>query len=109
MATIALRGASGKSYTFIVHPLSQLGSFPDEKATYSFLRDNKNIIDSDVLYIGATEDASTRLTQSHEKLPCVRKNDGQYGGPYVGIHSTAYPFSTEEDLLGAYDPPCNKT
>ena len=100
---------SGKSFSFTIYPLSQLGSFPNRKATYSFLRDDKNIINNDILYIGATDDASARLSTSHEKLPCVRRHDGQYGGPYVGVHWTDYPFSTETDLLGAYDPPCNKT
>lgn len=109
MTTITLTGASRESYDFVVYPLSKLGSFPEKKATYSFLRDNKSIIDGDVLYIGATEDASDRLTGSHEKLPCVHEHDGNYGGPYVGVHWTDYPFSTEKDLLAAYDPPCNKT
>lgn len=106
---ISLTGRSGKSYSFEVYPLSRLGHFPANSATYAFLRDDKNIIDSDVLYIGATTDASSRLTQGHEKLPCVRQNDGRYGGPYIGVHWTSTPFTTESDLLGRYSPPCNET
>ena len=109
MATISLTGASGQSYSFEVYPLSSLGSFPAKKATYCFLRDNKNTINSDILYIGATNDASDRLGTDHEKLPCVRRNDGTYGGPYVGVRYTNVPFAVESDLLDAYDPPCNKT
>ena len=109
MPNISLEGASGTSYSFEVHPLSKLGDFPAKSATYAFLRDNKNFVASDVLYIGATSDASSRLTTSHEKLDCVNENDGQYGGPYVGVHWTNTPFSTESDLLGKYSPPCNDT
>ncbi|MCY4096193.1 MAG: hypothetical protein OXG05_13825 [Gammaproteobacteria bacterium] len=108
-STIALTGQSGTSYTFDVYGLDKLGNFEAIPVAYAFLRDNKSIIDSDVLYIGATDNAKNRLTSNHEKLECVEDNDGRYGGPYIAIHGTNTPFTVESDLLGNYNPPCNET
>ena len=104
VGTITITGSGGSSYNFNVYPLSALGSFRAFSCCYVFTSTSINpVLSNEIKYIGQTSDASSRLTPSHEKLPCVRRN----GGLYVAVHATSYPVTTESDLLRKYNPVCN--
>ena len=104
VSTISINGASGKTYNFNVYPLSSLGNFKEFKCCYAFTTTAYNpVADREILYIGETVNAKNRLTNSHEKVPCVRRN----GGRYICIHATDSHVAVEKDLLANRNPVCN--
>ena len=106
MATITFTGASGTQYTFNIHPMSDLGRFNAVQGVYIFTRRNATTGRHGALYIGETGDASQRLTASHEKLPCVRRNGGTHIC-FMRTSSASERMSAETDLIRAYNPVCN--
>jgi len=96
---IALKGASGRTYEFEVHPwgteFNQIGS------VYVVLQTRSD----GLIYVGQTGDLSERFDSHHKKDCFVR-----YGRTHVGVHPEASERSRlaiEQDLLKNYRWPCN--
>ena len=101
--TIEWPSKSGTTYTYYIHPIGTI--FQDKPGNYVFAKE----ISPDhwkPLYFGETEHLSDRLTSSHEKLPCVRRN----GGTYVHVHKSSANASArrveESDLINRWGQVC---
>ena len=58
------------------------------------------------LYVGQTDDLAQRLTPSHHKWPCAKRN----GYTHIAAHANSIAASRraeEEDLLARFTPACN--
>ena len=101
-ANVNLRGASGRTYDFQVSPWGK--QFDRVGAVYAVLRlelDGKYT----VLYIGQTEDLSSRF-DSHHKQTCFDRNNKTH----IGVHldpSERNRLAIERDLVANYHPVCN--
>lgn len=65
-----------------------------------------------IIYFGESEDFSQRITSSHHKYDCWKKQAGSENGIYYGLN--ILPSSTEEkrreiesQLIEKYHPTCN--
>jgi len=106
MATLTLTGASGTKYEFTIHDFG-----PDFNAvgavyaiTKRYQKQDGNYTHS-VIYIGQTEDLSTRF-DNHHKEDCFTAN----GANCTCIHrddDEQSRLDKESDLVEAYKPPCN--
>ena len=103
--TTTFTGRSGATYQFEVYALSALGTFNDVQGVYVFAS-NSLLGGYRPLYIGETEHANQRLTTSHEKLPCVRRNGGTIIC-FMRTHTHGDRTMVEQDLIRAYNPVCN--
>jgi len=103
--TASWPGASGKQYKYWIYPIGT--AFRSEPGNYIFAKETSPGR-WHAVYIGESEDLGDRLTSSHEKLPCVRRN----GGTHVHSHTTAggqtVRRAEEADLIANCAPPCNK-
>ena len=105
MTTVTFTGSSGSAYTFEVYAMSTLGTFNAVQGVYIFTRRNNNRQHT-ALYIGETANASRRLTRTHEKLRCVRRNNGTHIC-FMQTSSEGERTAAETDLIRAYNPTCN--
>lgn len=100
--TVTLKGKSGNTYNFDVYPWGT--SFKPLGAVYVVLKKLSNG-NFDLIYIGQTEDLSTRF-DDHHKQSCFDRN----GKTHIGIHlesSEKRRLAIEADLLANYNTPCN--
>ncbi|QQE10742.1 hypothetical protein JD969_14710 [Planctomycetota bacterium] len=98
-------GATGKSYTYYVHPISELNTFnPNQAGNYIFAKlDTNNLWDP--VYVGQTEDFKERFGD-HEKLLCATRN----GATHIHLHinNSAHDRIQEEtDIRHNFTTPCN--
>ena len=100
----SFEGASGKIYVYRVTQI-RLNDFPKEQGNYMFAKPTR--WGYEPIYIGETENFKTRLTVSHEKLPCVKSHGGAYILLDINQDERAR-LDEETDLRQAYDPPCNR-
>lgn len=100
--TVTLKGRSGNTYEFDVYPWHT--SFKALGAVYIVLKKLSNG-NFDLIYIGQTEDLSTRFNNHHQQA-CFDRN----GKTHIGIHlesSEKRRLAIEADLLANYSTPCN--
>lgn len=105
MPTITFIDANDNRYTFNMYPISDLGDFNEVQGVYIFTRELSNGRHRAV-YIGETGDASDRLTTSHEKMPCIRRNNGTHIC-FMQTSSEWERMTAETVLIRKYDPACN--
>ena len=104
--TIEFTGKSGKKYQFYVYELNT--SFNKEGGNYVFTKRTTKQDGSgshDIIYIGKTEDLSTRF-QNHHKEDCISK----HGANRICIRQVDSENErdlTEKDLIKNYNSVCN--
>jgi len=102
--TINWHGQSGKAYKYWIHPIGT--RFEAVPGNYIFATKTQPNNWSPV-YIGESSNLQERLTDSHEALPCVKRN----GGTHVHVHRNdagqAARRAEEQDLIAKWKPPCN--
>jgi hypothetical protein len=100
--TLTMRGVSGNTYAFTVYAWGT--SFQPVAAAYAVLRLEPNGNYS-VLYVGETEDLSSRF-ECHHKQGCFDRNRKTHIAARVEP-SVQQRLKIEADLVLAYGPPCN--
>lgn len=104
IGTLTLTGKSGRSYEFSVYPRST--SFRAVGGVYVMSKRNALNRQHSVLYIGQTEDLSSRPLNHHRTSAFDR-----YGADHVNVivvEDKARRCAIELDLIHAFDPVCNK-
>ena len=104
--TLTLKGRSGEKYEFNVYPID--ASFKAVGAVYAVTRrykDSEGGYKHDILYVGETEDLSTRF-QNHHKADCFKQHNANcictHRDDDLDSHVTK-----EDDLIEQYKPDCN--
>jgi hypothetical protein len=100
--TLSLRGKSGASYGFNVYSINTEFNFVP--AVYGVTRRDAQG-NHTVIYVGQTGDMSERMDQ-HHKWDCFTRNKANC----ICVHqqkSEATRLAIEQDLIAAYNPPCN--
>ena len=106
IGTLTLTGASGTKYTFNVYPYDT--EFKAIGAVYYISKRTEKTDGSGShaeIYIGETGDLSERF-DNHHKEPCFKKHNANC----ISIHQESNEdkrLKIEEDLIDAYNPPCN--
>lgn len=111
--TITIKGMSGTSYIFNVYGFSRFSDLKDAfksiPALYAFTRRFPNSASSythDLVYVGETDDLSTRF-DNHHKQDCIVKSNANC----ICIHSfqgtELERLAAETDILNSFDLPCN--
>ncbi len=106
IGTITLTGSSGKKYKFNIYPYST--QFETVGAVYYISKRTEKADGSgshSKIYIGQTGDLSERF-DNHHKESCFKK----HGANCISIHQEPDEdkrIEIEQDLIDAYDPPCN--
>ena len=106
IATLTLTGISGTKYQFNVYPLGT--NFKATGAVYAITKRTVKPDDGgshDEIYVGQTHDISERF-DNHHKADCFTR----YNANCVCIHQDDNENSRlakENDLIQAYDLPCN--
>ena len=103
---IVWTGKSGAKYTYSVFPRDPSATnWADTAGNYIFAKQSGSTWKA--IYIGETGSFKTRLTNSHEKLPCARN----YGYTHIHAHRNGGGLAArnkeEDDLIKNYNPPCN--
>lgn len=102
--TIMWPGISGKQYKYWIHPINT--SFKDEPGNYIFAKKTSSG-EWTPIYIGETGSLKDRLS-NHNKMSCISR----YGGTHIHAHTSSSDERVrrveESDLLGKWNPPCNK-
>ncbi len=105
IGTISYAGKSKNEYTFNLYPTGT--KFSEIGAVYIVTKreekDGKGL--HTLLYVGKTEDLSTRF-DDHHKQDCFDKRDANC----IGVHQLATEKgrdSVEQDLIPELNPPCN--
>ena len=105
-ADITFRGRSGTEYTFGVYLMDT--SFNEDGAVYFVTRRYQKPeggYTHDPIYVGQTEDLSTRF-DDHHKQSCFDRKNANCVCAYVE-NSESKRFDIEDDLIQNYVPPCN--
>jgi hypothetical protein len=100
--TIEWPGESGTSYKYWIHPIGT--SFKESSGNYMFAKE-VTLGRWAPVYIGQTDDLSTRLS-NHPKELCAKRN----GATHVHAHlngTEADRLVEEKDLIAKWQPPCN--
>lgn len=99
------KGSSGASYSFQIYPIET--NFKALGAVYIFTK--RTVANGngshDFIYIGQTEDLSTRF-DNHHKAACITKN----GANCISVHlnsNESKRLEIETDLCRLHKPPCN--
>lgn len=111
--TLTLSGLSGKQYIFNLYTFDSFlelkDAFKPIPALYLFTKRWLRDADSfshDLVYLGETGDLSSRFDNHHRETCIVSRSAN-----CIGIFSTTSVEKDrrlfEEDILGAYDFPCN--
>lgn len=105
LGSVSAKGKSGTSYTFGVYELGT--RFKAIAGTYIYAKRYKkgNKYEYSAIYIGHTENLSTRFNDHHKK-ECIESNDANC----ICVRSAKTKESAkivEQDLLGAINTPCN--
>ena len=98
------RGQSGTLYTYAVFALDT--QWYDVPGNYIFAKLGTNGRWSPI-YVGETGSLKSRLTSSHEKLPCARMHGITHIHARVNNGGQSARLSEETDLRNALNPPCN--
>ncbi|MCY3550468.1 MAG: hypothetical protein OXH39_08390 [Candidatus Poribacteria bacterium] len=112
-------GESGEKYLFKCHrvnPFREFGNSLDRPCVYIFAKAIHNNVsgysDYEVLYVGETESSKNRpVSAKHEKWEWANRNRANYicildFSDKVDAKSKRKDI--EDDLVGHYDPMCNK-
>jgi len=99
--TIPASGVSGKQYSFKMYPWGT--QFKALGAVYLILHEGNPRFD--LLYVGQTDDLSTRF-DNHHKQPCFDRNRRTHIAVLVE-QSEAARLRIESDLIQKYKPGCN--
>lgn len=107
LGTVTFTGKSGRKYEFNAYPWGT--SFNKEYgAVYFVTKRSKNSeggYSHKRIYIGQTEDLSTRF-DDHHKQDCFDRNDANC----ICVHGEQDEdnrLEIEQDLINNYDTPCN--
>ncbi len=106
MATVTLKGKSGKAYKFEVYDLD--GSSSAGAGVYAVTDRHQSTqggYTHTVIYIGQAHDLGNRFAD-HHKAKCFT----DHGANSLCLHADEYEQSRvvkEGDLIAAYNPPCN--
>lgn len=111
--TITIKGMSGTNYIFNVYGFTRFSDLKDAfkriPALYAFTRRFPTSAISythDLVYVGETEDLSTRFDNHHKQECIVRSNAN-----CICIHSfygtKTSRLAAETDILNAFNLPCN--
>ncbi len=106
IGTLTLTGASDIKYAFNVYPYGT--EFKAIGAVYYISKRTEKADGTgshDKIYIGETGDLSERF-DNHHKEPCFK----MYNANCISIHQESNEnkrLIIEEDLIDAYNPPCN--
>jgi hypothetical protein len=102
-ATINWAGASGKAYTYYIHPIGT--SFRNEAGNYIYAKQTKPGFWANQ-YTGQSDDLGRRLA-NHEKEACAKAN----GATHVHVHLNSGGENArraeESDIISKWQPPCN--
>ena len=110
---LTLDGISGKQYLFDLFSFDNFSelkdAFQSRPAIYVFTRRRfvENDYTHDLIYIGETENLSTRF-KNHHKEQCISAHHANC----IGIHGVSIDDQersmVEKDILSTYDFPCNE-
>jgi hypothetical protein len=104
--TLALAGASGRSYTFYVYDAGT--EFNPASGVYvvTCAKPNQNGGHTHtILYVGQTGDLSERFDQHHKAASCRQNGANRVCAMIERDEQTR--LAIERDLVAAYKPPCN--
>ena len=97
-------GTSGKIYKYNLYKIGT--QFKYMPGNYIFAKETgQNKIAA--VYIGETDNLGRRLTDNHEKMPCVLENGGKYICINSGNTQEESRREEESDLIANYNPICN--
>ena len=106
IATAVFSGLSGIKYSFNVYPIGT--DFKAVGAVYYFTKrtiNSQNLGEHDIIYVGITNDLSTRFEDHHKKSCYERQNAN-----CICIHQEEKEkerMKIEEDLIKKHKPHCN--
>ena len=100
---IELVGASGSQYSYTIYPAST--SFAAKLGNYAFAKRHLNG-KYELLYFGETQDFSERFS-GHHALPCAERRGMSHIMAHTNNGGVSGRRDEEQDLISAYDPPCN--
>lgn len=103
IGTLTLVGVSGTEYEFNIYHVGAV--FKDIGGVYCFTEvdeDNRHT----PIYIGITDNLSTRFN-NHHKEECIEDEDATCICVYAEEDEDSR-VAMEDDLIPAYDPPCNE-
>lgn len=106
LGTILFTGTSRQKYRFNVYPFDT--AFNDIGAVYFVTKRTpkaKGGATHTYIYIGQTDDLSTRFNY-HHKAACFKREEANCICIYQEDDEQRR-LEIESDLLGNYDPPCN--
>jgi hypothetical protein len=106
ISTMACKGESGATYTFDVYPMNQ--TFREVGGIYIIterFQNDQGAYKHRFIYIGQTEDFSTRF-DNHHKANCFTRNGATCICTLVE-QDEDNRFATETDLIRLHAPPCN--
>jgi hypothetical protein len=106
ISTVKFRGGSGEEYDFEVWPFGQ--AFNAVGAVYVVTRRYQNAqgkYNHEVLYVGETEDLSTRF-DGHHKAACFARHKADCICTHRDDDGDSR-LAKEDDLVKRYDPDCN--
>jgi hypothetical protein len=105
ISTMTTKGTSGTEYSFDVYPMDQ--EFRAVGGVYVITRRYKNTQNEwkhAFIYIGETEDFSTRFG-NHHKAACFKSNNATCICTKVENDKDSR-LAIEDDLVTQHDPPC---
>jgi len=104
LAVMEWPGQSGRRYKYWVYKIGT--KFKETPANYMFARETAPLTFAPV-YVGQTSDLSVGL-DDNQRTPCIR----EFGATHVHAHANsrgeAARLEEEADLMGMWDPICNK-
>lgn len=109
---LTLDGASGKQYIFDLFSFEDFDELKDAfralPAVYVFTRRSQvgDGFSHDLVYLGETEDLSSRFN-AHHKKQCIIAHRANCIGLY-GVSKNEDLKEIEADILSTYDFPCNE-
>ena len=103
MATIDWEGASGRTYTYHIYSLDT--PFSPVAGNYAFAKETSPGWWRP-LYFGQTDDLKDRITSTHHKWACAKRN----GMTHIHAHQNpnqSARLDEEQDLIAKWAPVCN--
>lgn len=100
--TINWPGKSGKTYKYEIYPINT--TFKAEAGNYIFAKETQSNQWTPI-YIGETEDLSTRF-DNHHKMDCIERQKATHIHAHLNSDKDAR-LTEEADLIAKWNPPCN--
>jgi predicted GIY-YIG superfamily endonuclease len=96
-------GASGRSYTYWVHPMNT--AFKAEPGNYCMAKETQpgRFVP---LYFGETSDLSERF-DNHHKMSCFTRNGATHIHAHTNSAGQDARLAEEVDLIRKWNPSCN--